>query len=174
VSQSRYAALLVSMHGSRLYGRRDLDRVPPSDAEAIRAFLADQRDFQEGLIDSLGLDRELLARNSLLIWTWDYISLALCLDWAPATAKGCPTSDGTVDLAIDPGPAPGQVSLDPWPLQTSTLKVHCEGRRLAGRFDGEDELRAAFAEAPWEALSFELVPASGVTPPAGERRYRGP
>ena len=37
-------------------------------------------------------------RNSLLVWTLDYLSLALCLDWAPATIQETPTADGEVDL----------------------------------------------------------------------------
>jgi hypothetical protein len=173
LSQSRYAALLVSMHGTRLYRRRDLGRLPVKDADAIREFLETQRSFQERLIDSLDADRAVLERNSLLLWTWDYVSLTLCLDWAPATAQGSPTADGTVDLAIDPGPAPGQVSIDPWPFAASTLTVHCEGRRLTERFDDEDAMRQAFAEAPWETVSFELVPAPGSTP-ARPRHSRGP
>ena len=173
VAQSRYAALLVAMHGSRLYRRRDLKRVARTDVLAIRAFLEAERDFQEGLIDSLDADRVVLERNSLLIWTWDYVSLSLCLDWAPAKAQGCPTAAGTVDLAIDPGQAPGQVSLDPWPFAASTLIVRCEGRRLTAGSDDEDTMRAAFAAAPWETLEFELSPASASSSePSRARRAR--
>src|SRR5918999_4970350 len=39
LSQSRYAALLVSMHGCALYERRDLSRMAPSQADAVRAYL---------------------------------------------------------------------------------------------------------------------------------------
>jgi hypothetical protein len=155
LSQSRYAALLVSMHGSRLYARRDLDRVPPSDAEAIRAFLSDQLEFQRRLIASLGTEHAAIERNSLLVWTWDYLSLALCLDWAPATAKACPTAQGTVDLELT-GEA-GRLSVDPWPFSAPQLTVRCEGRRLPGRFADEEALRSEFAAAPWETLEFELV-----------------
>src|SRR5947209_12055357 len=45
LSQSRYAALLVSMHGWRLYARRDLEQASPRDGEAIGMFLAQQRAF---------------------------------------------------------------------------------------------------------------------------------
>src|SRR5436305_4952661 len=88
VSQSAYAALLVSMHGWRLYKRRDLDRSPAPEAKRIRDFLAAQEAFQAELEARLEgrpeMAAELKERNSLLIWTWDYISLALCLDWTPA------------------------------------------------------------------------------------------
>src|SRR5947209_2911370 len=72
VSQSRYAALLVSLHGWRLYERRDLAKLPAEEAGAVRRFLSGQRAFQAELNASLGVDAERLERNSLLIWTWDY------------------------------------------------------------------------------------------------------
>jgi hypothetical protein len=167
VSQSRYAALLVSMHGSRLYERRDLDKASPEDVGAIRAFLGGQREFQRQLIAALQTDEEtaersreeLIERNSLLIWTWDYLSLAVCLGWAPATVKDCPTADGAVDLAIEPGPDPYRVTLGPWPFSVPALSIRCEGRRVAKRFEDERAMRAAFAAAPWEPLEFELAPA---------------
>jgi len=168
LSQSRYAALLVSMHGFRLYARRNLDRVAPSDADAIRAFLEAQRHFQSQILAWLRADPrsapaasdEVVERNSLLIWTWDYLSLGLCLDWAPATAKGCPTSGAAVDLELTAGSEPGQLQLDPWPFATPTLTVHCEGRRLHQRYDSQAALRAALAQAPWETLEFQLSPAA--------------
>ena len=158
VSQSRYAALLVSMHGWRLYSRRNLSGASRADADAIRTFLEGRRAFQEELIGALAADRAEIERNSMLIWTWDYVSLALCLDWAPATAKCCPTADGGVDLAIEPGPGPGQVKLEPWPFAAPTVTVRCEGRRLTERFDDERSMREGFARAPWEPLEFELAP----------------
>jgi hypothetical protein len=159
LSQSRYAALLVSMHGSRLYARRDLDRVPRSDAGAIRAFLSEQRAFQEQLIGTLEADTDRIERNSRLVWTWDYLSLVLCLDWAPATAAGCPTAAGPVDLELTAGQDRRQLRVEPWPFSVMELAVRCEGRRLPGRFADESELREAFARAPWESLEFRLVAA---------------
>jgi hypothetical protein len=159
VSQSRYAALLVSMHGSRLYRRRDLDRVPPADADAIRAFLSGQLSFQQELLVTLGSDADQVERNSRLIWTWDYLSLALCLGWAPATANGCPTADGEVDLELTAEPGGDRMRVDPWPFSAAQLTVRCEGRRLPDRFADERELRDAFARAPWESLEFRLAAA---------------
>lgn len=162
VSQGRYVALLVSMHGRRLYERRDLERLPAEEADAIRRFLRGQEAFQARLIESLRGDSESahhareqqLERNSLLIWTWDYLSLALCLDWAPATAKGAPTAAGRADLELT---ASSDIHrLDPWPFGAAALTVRCEGRRLRGRFDNESELRDAFARAPWETLELRL------------------
>lgn len=165
VSQSRYVALLVSMHGWRLYERRDLDRASPEQAQAIRRFLAERESFQQELLEALRADPvtaptaadALVQRNSRLIWTWDYVSLALCLDWAPATAKRCPTAGEAVDLELTAGAAPGVLHLSPWPFASDSLTVRCEGRRLSGRFEDEAEMRGALATAPWETLSFELA-----------------
>ena len=164
VSQNRYAALLVSLHGWRLYERRDLERLPSGHAEAVRRFLEEQRAFQSELLASLhtdpgtaGLaDERLVERNSLLLWTWDYLSLALCLDWAPATAKRAPTRNGSVDVEISPGPDPAVARLDPWPFATASVTLRTEGRRLPARFETEEEMRQGFAAAPWETLELRL------------------
>lgn len=162
VSQSRYAALLVSMHGWRLYDRRDLGRASPEDARAIQGFLAAQEQFQAEQRAALRADPiaapaaedHLLNRNSMLIWVWDYLSLALCLNWVPSTAKRCPTAEGDVDLELSESDA--CLHLDPWPFGRTSVSVHCEGRRLTQRFEDETAMRDALARAPWETLEFEL------------------
>jgi hypothetical protein len=159
VSQSRYAALLVSMHGWRLYERRDLSRMAPHDAEAVRTFLADQLAFQEALKRTLPTDPAQLERNSLLIWTWDYLSLALCLNRSPATAEGAPTAGAIRDIEVTIGPD-GVARLDPWPFAVGALGVHTEGRRLSGRFENDQDMQRAFDSAPWERLEIRLEAAN--------------
>jgi hypothetical protein len=164
VTQSSYAALLVSMHGWRLYARRDLSKGSAEDAQAIRAFLSEQRAFQDDLIDRLAPDAAELERNSLLLWAWDYLSLALCLNWDSATAKDAPTQDGRADLQLGstaagangPGGA-GSFTVEPWPFRANTVTVRCEGRRLPERFRDETEMRRGFSEAPLEILELELA-----------------
>jgi hypothetical protein len=166
ISQSRYAALLVSLHGWRLYRRRDLDRLDADQAQAIRNFLRRQEELQAELRAALLADPVIAAlaneadveRNSMLIWTWDYLSLALCLDWAPATAKRCPCADGEVDLQLTVEHGSDSLALDPWPFTATAVNVHCEGRRLVDRFDDELAMRQALERAPWETLRFELRP----------------
>ena len=70
LAQSRYAALLVSMHGSRLY--KDLDRSA----------------FEHEIRATLNATGEEVERNHRLIWLWDAMSLALLLDWRPWEAEG--------------------------------------------------------------------------------------
>lgn len=163
--QSRYAALLAAMHGRRLYESRDLSRLSPADADAIRRFLTDQRRFEEELLVSLRADPatapaatpELIARNSQLLWTWDFLSLALCLDWVPSTAHGVPTAAAPVDVQLDAGDRPGQLLVDPWPFTSGVVSVRCEGQRLTGRYESDDALGEAFAKAPWETVEVELA-----------------
>jgi hypothetical protein len=166
VRQSRYAALLTAMHGRRLYEERDLRDRPPREATAIRAFVNQQRRLEEQLLSSLracaatapAAAPERVARNSQLIWTWDFLSLALCLNWAPCTAPQVPRADGGVDLHLRLGGHPGQFGLDPWPCEEPQVTVRCEGQRLRGRFDSDGGLEAALDEAPWETLEFQLRP----------------
>jgi hypothetical protein len=123
--QSRYAAVLVSMHGTALYEMRKR-RTPE-----IERYLDEQRALQERLGGDFDPDE--LRRHRQLLWTWDSMSLGLCLDWEGADEP------------------------DPWPFATDAITVHCDGRRLEGRFDDEDEMRAALAAAPWQTLSFDLT-----------------
>jgi len=70
LGQSRYAALLVSLHGSRLY--KDLDR----------------SGFEQEVRATLDASDEEIERNHRLIGTWDGMSLALLLGWRPWEVEG--------------------------------------------------------------------------------------
>ena len=48
-------------------------------------------------------------------------------------------------------------TLDPWPFAVPELHVHCEGRRLEGRYDDEAAMQAALARAPLVRLTFRLT-----------------
>ena len=71
LQQSRYAALLASMHGTALYERRNRD-----DAR-VRAFLDGQAELQARLLETLRADPrtapfaadEIVRRNQQLVWT---------------------------------------------------------------------------------------------------------
>jgi uncharacterized protein DUF3891 len=172
VTQSRYAALLAIRHGRRLYEHFDLEAATPADAKAVTAFLDHAAELERSLLDALRGDPvtaphttpERVARNSQLVWTWDLISLALLLDWAPLTLEAVPTADGAgVDVAVGTVSARGGrdlvASLDPWPFAAaSQVRVHCEGRRLTGGFPDDAALARGLAQASWETLEFTLVP----------------
>ena len=165
LTQSRYAALLVSMHGARLYARRDLDALSAPEATAVRAYLAAQRRFQDELVDSLSADprtapsveQSALTDNSQLLWAWDFLSLAICLDWAPRPTPKVPSSEGRVQLAMAPAGEERQLWLEPWPFEGNRVAVRCEARRIWERFQTEEEMRSGLAAAPWETVEFELL-----------------
>jgi hypothetical protein len=156
VRQSAYAALLVSMHGTALYEMRDLDRMTEADAEKVRRFLGDRRAEQDALLATLGRHREDVARNQRLVWTWDFLSLALCLDWTPTTAERVPLGDEEPDvrLRVERG---GGIELDPWPFAEEHVVVRCEGRRLDGGYRSDVELYAALERAEVTWLRWDLV-----------------
>ena len=174
VTQSRYGALLAIMHGQRLYRRFDLDAASAEEAAAVGAFLNHARELEERLLAALRADPftapyatpALVARNSQLVWTWDLMSLALLLDWAPLTLEAVPVADGgTADVALTPVSAdPPVLSLDPWPFAAPEVRVHCEGRRLAHGFADDRALAGGLEKAPWETVQFILAAGAELRP----------
>ncbi|HEV2753256.1 MAG TPA: DUF3891 family protein [Solirubrobacteraceae bacterium] len=152
-TQSRHAALLVSLHGTRLYELRDLDAMQARDADAVRAYLAAQRALQERLGREVGVAQDELRRDQARLFCWDGLSLALCLGWAPYTT---PEVDGrTLHLQ-----AAGQEAhtLSPWPFAPPELTVRCEGRLLRERSTSEAALHGALERAERVDLRFLLRP----------------
>jgi hypothetical protein len=161
LAQGRYAALLVSLHGTLLYEHRDFSGTPEKVRRRVEEYRSGQRAFQDGLIASLRADPlyapcvegEALERNRRLVAAWDAISLMLCMHNLPYTVK----SPEPIELsALDDEGV--RVRLDPWPFERDELVVRCDARRLEGRFQTDEELRSALAVAPWTTLRFELVP----------------
>ena len=145
LTQSRWAALLVSLHGSALYERRDVERMAPDDADDVRAYLATQRALQARLAGEVGADTEQLRDLQRLIFLWDGLSLALCLGWDPWGIHG-------VELR-------GGERFAPWSFEGDELTVRCEGRRLQGRFTDEGAMHEALERAERVELAFTLRPA---------------
>jgi hypothetical protein len=153
LSQSRYAALLVSLHGTGLYER--LGPQSPDVTGAIAAYLDAERALQARL--AAGLDPGEVARNRALLRCWDSFSLALCLPRLPWRLEGVPAARADATIVVDG--AGEAVTVDPWPFREDRVELACEGRRLEGRFTDEAVLHAALAEAPWVALRWVLTPA---------------
>jgi Protein of unknown function (DUF3891) len=164
-SQSRYAALLVSRHGTTLYAMRDPDREPPETAAAIRDYRAAQGKLQEELRRTLASDPayadhvapDALDRNRRLVFALDGISLALCMARFPWTLRDVPSTEGPVDVTVEG--AGTEARIEPWPFAADVVRVRCDGRRLTARFGDEEEMRAALDAAPWVTLDLELRPA---------------
>ncbi len=152
-TQSRHAALLVSLHGSRLYEMRDLDAMEPDGADAVREFLAAQRALQERLAREVGAADDELRRDQARLFCWDGLSLALCLGWAPYTT---PEVDGRT-LRLE-AVGEREHTLTPWPFVVARLTVRCEGRLLRERSASEAGLHDALERAERVDLRFTLRP----------------
>ena len=174
IAQSRYAALLVSLHGTSLYERWvDPDAHPPDVAEAIRDYLTGQRGLQAEL--AAGLDAEEVDRNRRLLLALDHLSLALChgrdaeiadvpgaggaLTLRVALADTAPIAAGARDDRAVPGDVPATgVTVAPWPFAAAAVVVGCEARRLPGTFADAYAAAAALEAAPWVPLRWALSP----------------
>jgi Protein of unknown function (DUF3891) len=165
LAQSRYAALLVSLHGTGLYERLGGEQ-PPEVAAAIAAYLDGQRALQADL--SAGLDPAEVERNRALLRCWDSFSLALCLPRLPwrldaveatIVVDSAPPPTRSGEARPHDGGAGEAVTVDPWPFAADRVEVACEGRRLEGTFADPQALHAALAAAPWVPLRWVLSPA---------------
>ncbi len=158
VGQSRYAALLVSLHHASFFSRPgSLGRLREG-GRRIAGFLDDLARLQAELREALGVDDQEVERNRRLVRTWDGLSHDLLLGLAPRTRAGVPSARAPVDLAI--GRSGEAHTIDPWPFDGDRVLVRTEGRKLVGRFDDEDAMRTALAEAPWVELGYALRPAT--------------
>src|SRR4051812_977686 len=153
LTQSPYAALIVSMHGRALYDRGDTMEPGTDDSEAVARFVDEQNAFQRDLIANLGESQERADRNQVLVWALDFLSLAPLMGWIPDTIPA-PTHPGEPHAELEVKPA-GDLALtvDPWPFGEDELRIRYQGRRLDRTFDDQDELHAALAVAPWVTIT---------------------
>jgi hypothetical protein len=155
LSQSRYAALLVSLHGTGLYERFPPKSDDPEILAAVADYVTGQVALQRQLAQELGLGDDEMTRNQALLAVFDDISLAICtgarephaVPGAPATNEG----DGGVRVPLTLTPsdaATNTYALDPWPFAREQLVLRAEGRRLAGGpYADEPALHEALAAA---------------------------
>lgn len=145
-TQSRYAALLASMHSTALYGRREPTPV-------VASLLDHHEALQAELLASLGEDPARARHNQRLVWAWDWLSLAVLLDWSP-DSQAVPVAEGAADAELRLEAAGnGAFTLDPWPFAYEELALRAEGRRLRSPSE-------PLASAPWETVAVVLRPAS--------------
>jgi hypothetical protein len=165
LTQSRYAALLVSLHGTGLYERFPPRTDDPEIARAVAAYRDEQRVLQARLARELGAEAAELRRNQALLAAWDDLSLALCRGQETAHevhgVPGAGDAAETLSLLARPGdPDADEVdaTLDPWPFSAPSLTVRVEGRVLAGPSPDAAALHAALDAAPLRVLRFVLRP----------------
>ena len=166
LAQSRYAALLVSLHGTSLYERIDPDAYPPEVAAAIRDYVAGEQALQASL--SAGLDAAEVDRNRRLLLALDRFSLALCHGRATTLEElGAPIAVAPAPEARRRGgarrPRGAAGDGDRAPGRSRRGRSRRSGwssaaRRAASRVRSRDAgaARAALAAAPWVPLRWEL------------------
>lgn len=155
LTQSRYAALLVSLHGTGLYERFPPRTEDPEVLAAVDAYMNGQRALQAAITQELGLDRDELVRNQALLAVLDDLSLAICRGQRePHTTPPAPTTstgDGTPHrqlVLFATGPEPDTYILDPWPFATPQVTALVEGRVLGGPAPDHAALQTALDRAP--------------------------
>jgi hypothetical protein len=156
LSQSPYAALLVSMHGHALYARRDTLEPDTDDSKAVRRFVERQEAFQRDLLAHLAEDPERARRNQKLVWALDFMSLAPIMGWFPDDVPG---PDGTSIRVAPQGDM--AFTADPWPFADPDFSVRYQGRRLDRPAESEPELHAALAAAPWVTVEVRWLRPAG-------------
>jgi Protein of unknown function (DUF3891) len=157
LTQSRYAALLVSLHGTGLYERFPPRTNDPEIAAAVQAYLDGQHAFQDRVAAELGAPAGELRRNQALLAVWDDLSLALCMRGTPREVRNVPSAKGAVALTLEAVGEDGTAhTLSPWPFEARELTVRVEGRRLTGRFSDAASLHAALTRAPHVPLVLGL------------------
>jgi hypothetical protein len=165
----RYVALLVSMHGSRLYARRDNPQDSPATLRGIQKYLQGAHQFERQMLALLRRDayyqkfatRENVDRNQRLVAVWDYMSLLICMGVHKAqSVPNAPFGRGLTALELRPlNQEMTQIAVRPWPFKSPTLRVWCEGRILAQKASSQAAQDAKLKRAPWIRLEFELVKA---------------
>lgn len=177
LTQSRYAALLVSQHGVWIFSQYERPPADPVERAAVAAYLRRERAFQRRIRASLAAEpdyREAVQpthflRAHALFTIWDRIAVHACYgDPVPAWGvppiyrwERVPTARGPLDLTIA-HVAPDHWNIEPWPFITDELRLHGEGRLLRAPSRDEAALRSALVAAPW--VRWESVITTGAAP----------
>lgn len=167
LTQSRYAALLTSLHFTGLAERRNNPADTPKDQAAVRDYIARTAAWQEATLADLRrhpryaphATPEAVARNRQLVRAWDWFSLILLLGFdRAAIVPGVPVATGSADLTLTQAAGdPARIAVAPWPFARDAVALVCEGRRLPDTYPDQGAMRAALARAPWVTLEFTLV-----------------
>ncbi|PPS43345.1 DUF3891 family protein [Chroococcidiopsis sp. TS-821] len=160
----RYATLLVSLHGTGLFERRNWQTSLES-SRLVQAYLDQEYAFQEQLIANLECDSyyaayatpENIQRNRSLVATWDTLSLALCMGLREEKKfHQVPTALGEITLTLTPVEE-NVIKVSPWVFQQDTVKLVYEGRLLQKKFTDEAAMRQALNNASWVNITNTLI-----------------
>lgn len=141
--QSRWVALLTSMHMSYLYESRR------GESKATDTFLDEQQELQQNCFKSIGITQK-EAKQAYAIMQWcDRLSLILCRNELPADER-------TLEITTGPNEEvyfvkqlnTEMVHVEPWPFAQQRLEVQAEYRVLEQlQFKNDKELAQALHQA---------------------------
>ncbi|UBF25684.1 DUF3891 family protein [Kovacikia minuta CCNUW1] len=164
----RYVALLVSLHGTGLYERFTHWKDSPQSTQVVEAFLNQEKEFQQQLINRLEQDPAYaphvtpaaIVRNQHLVATLDALSLLICMGIREQRqVEHVPAASGETTLTLTPiADNPTQLAVDPWCFQPDEVTVTFEGRILAEKATDEQTMQDRLATAPWISLTATLRP----------------
>jgi hypothetical protein len=175
---NRYAALLVSMHGTALYTRFGKPDPSPHEQAMIEHFLQEQDRLQNELLEHLRREEryrahcagDVLERHRRLIAVLDWLSLVICMGVDdPITVERVPAGEGEVTLTLRKNPSPpaalreaegsnDAITVNPWPFAQPELRLFFDAR-LVQPVGGQEEMRSALAAAPRRNFTVRLVQA---------------
>lgn len=169
--EDAFAALVVSMHGERLFSRPfepglepRLARLGGADRELAEDFVVEERRRQGRLLTDLGSGAEEDAEEAWrLLQVWDRLSLFVCMRrlvegdaWTMPPIRGADGSDVEIHVRAEDA---STVSLDPYPFAVEPLEGELAVFELAGeRWESTAAFRRAFRTAPRRILRFTFLP----------------
>ena len=169
----RYAALLVSLHGTGLYERFTNWQNSPTSTQLVQEFLKREYAFQEQLVAVLKNDDyyaphvtpSAIKRNRMLVATWDALSINLCQGFTERSqVTQVPTIDDETTLKLtllEDKNNHYQVAVSPWPFQQREVTLVYEGRLLPHSFNDETAMQSALMRDCLVTLSTTLQPGNG-------------
>lgn len=165
----RYAALLVSLHGTGLFDRYRNWQKSPESSQRVQAYQEQEYAFQTEITATLQNDSyyaayaipEAIERNRSLIAIWDLFSLTVCMGLHQEQQfSQVPTASGATTLTLTPmNDDSTRIKVEPWPFQQSQVTLVYEGRLLEETFTDETAMRAALTSANWVTMTTTLSPA---------------
>jgi hypothetical protein len=168
-----YAGLLVSLHGAGLHSKRygfmdhlTFSAVEPEHEDVVQAYLGEQKELQQRLINELKPDQATLWTHYRWLQAWDLLSLMLYLA-DPADGEshligtlphypGGPESEHYLH-----GAGQGRFQLDPWPFEPDSLEVMLPVRYLPDRpYASNQDFQEAFQVSPTASVRLHLLPSA--------------
>lgn len=168
LTMNSYAALLISRHNSFLLELHDFDKEPDENIKAADNFREEQMQQQYALLEDLSandiyspfIENEVLNMNQLLIRTWDYISLLLCMGIRrEEMVHEVPmNTQRTENLKIIPVEnVRDEFIVMPWPFRSDKIEVFCETRECNQTYKSQDEMRKYLERQPLSRKKFRLL-----------------